>query len=363
MKTNSSILLIICLLFPFSGIFSQILKFSTPTWNFGTIEEEGGTVSHTFDFVNDAKSPVVITDIKTSCGCTTFDYSRKPIAVGASSTIEIKYDPMYRPGAFSRDITIFTSADKEPTRITITGDVTPRRRSVQEEYPYILGEGVRITTLYAYLQNVAPSAPTQAQAQIINTSDKTRSIEFRDQSPTSHLKVLSATTLKPGESAAVDLIYEIAADGGIYGELDDIVEIYIDGKISSMTLRTRAYAIEDFGINVKKGDACGRFSEKFINFEAFSLNSNDLTREFTIENIGTERLHIRGVNVPQGVQMRAGGEDLSGQSIGSADRLTVTVTLQKEELEIGAFVKYATFILSDAEQPVVRVKIVGEVSN
>ncbi len=46
------ILLIMCFLLPSNDIFSQVLKFSESTWDFGTISEEGGEVTHVFDFIS-----------------------------------------------------------------------------------------------------------------------------------------------------------------------------------------------------------------------------------------------------------------------------------------------------------------------
>ncbi|MFR6415865.1 MAG: DUF1573 domain-containing protein [Alistipes shahii] len=53
--------------------------FSEPdTWDFGTIRESDGRVSHTFTGVNRGDKPLVILDVVTSCGCTVPEFSRQP---------------------------------------------------------------------------------------------------------------------------------------------------------------------------------------------------------------------------------------------------------------------------------------------
>ncbi|MFR9603038.1 MAG: DUF1573 domain-containing protein [Rikenellaceae bacterium] len=356
------ILLIIGLLFGYGGAFAQSIKFSEPQWDFGTIKEDGGVVSHIFEFVNSGDKPIVITNVQTTCGCTTPEYSKRPIVPNATSTIEIKYDPLYRPGSFARDISIYTSADSEPVIVKIRGVATPRERSVEERFPYILGDGVRISSLYVFMNNVSHNNPTQSRVEIINTSATERRIEISG-GDERFMSVEWPSTLAAGEAGYINVAYDIPSRSGFYGELRDNLVAYVDGRRSGMEVTTRAFVIEDFGADAKKGAVSGHFSKKFINFEAFNLKSDDLTRDFSIENLGSETLLIRGVDLPEGVEITTlDGGDPRGRSVGSAEILELKVTLKGEELELGPFVKYATFIVNDPEQPVVRIKIVGEVS-
>ncbi|MFI3302813.1 MAG: DUF1573 domain-containing protein [Rikenellaceae bacterium] len=354
-----AILLVISLLFIQSAVWAQPLKFSASQWNFGTIAEDGGDVSHTFEFTNATDKPIVITDIKTTCGCTTPQYSKQPIAAGAQSTIEITYDPMYRPGVFSRDITIYTSASNDPMTIKISGDATPRKLSVERQYPYILLDGVRISSLYSPLGNVSPDSPQQGQWEVINISKERHSIDFRVKNAAlSHLKIEAPSSLEAGESAVVNIRYELPAQGGVYGELNDYVDGYVDGKKSRMQIRVRGYAVDNFDPSSKKGVSRALFSENFINFGAFSRRKDNLSKRLTIENRGTESIHIRAIECPEGVEVVS----KQGMEITPKGKLNLSVNLLREGIELGSMVKYITFILNDPDQPVVRVKVVGEVS-
>ncbi len=354
-----AILLVISLLFAASVVSAHPIKFTTAEWDFGTIAEDGGDVSHTFTFTNTTATPLVITDIHTTCGCTTPEYSKRPIAANAQSTIKITYDPMYRPGRFSRDVTIYTSASREPVVLRISGDATPRKLSVEQQYPYILREGVRISSLYTPLGNVSPNSPQQAQWEIINTSQSRHTIEFRvSNAAKSHLKIESPSALEAGEVAVVNVRYELPSQGAVYGELNDVVDSYIDGRRSLMQIRTRGYAIDNFDPSSKKGVTNGVFSENFINFGAFSLSKGDLSRRLVIENRGMETIHIRAIECPEGVEVVS----KRGMEIAPSKDLVLSINLLRGDLELGSMVKYITFILSDPDQPVVKVKVVGEVS-
>lgn len=66
--------------------------------DFGQIKEADGKVSATFAVKNTGDAPLVITRVIASCGCTTPEWTKEPIAPGQSGDIKITYDPKGRPG-------------------------------------------------------------------------------------------------------------------------------------------------------------------------------------------------------------------------------------------------------------------------
>ncbi len=356
--------LITCLLLSIAPSIAQNLKFDNPTWDFSTIAEEGGQVSHTFNFKNVSSSPVVIINATTTCGCTIPKYSKKPISAGAESTIEITYDPMYRPGKFSREVKIYTSASDNPEVIKIVGDVTPRKKSVQEQYIYLLEGGVRISSLYAYLQNVSPGQTRSSTFEVINTSNESRKITLKPAFSTPYLECnYPAEPLQAGESGSITVTYEIPAEEPFYGELTDDIHIYVDEKKSGHTLQVRAYGVEDFSNASKKGVARAEFSEKMITFEPFNIAKGSMAKSFTIKNIGTVPLFIRGVNTPQGVKITTPkGDTPIGAEIPAGKSMTFNASIEPATQGgnmLGDFAKSVIFILSDPQEPVIRLRVTG----
>ena len=74
-------------------------KFVTETIDYGKIplESDGKRV---FEFTNVGKSPLIITRVQASCGCTVPKKPDAPILPGETGTIEVSYDTK-RPGGFS----------------------------------------------------------------------------------------------------------------------------------------------------------------------------------------------------------------------------------------------------------------------
>lgn len=78
-----------------------------------------------FEFKNIGKTPLIITNVQTSCGCTAAEKPTEPIAKGKSSKIVVNYDTK-RVGQFTKTITVTTNASTEPIILTITGKVLPQ---------------------------------------------------------------------------------------------------------------------------------------------------------------------------------------------------------------------------------------------
>lgn len=91
--------------------------------DFGQIKEADGKVTATFAVKNTGDAPLVITRVIASCGCTTPEWTKEPIAPGASGNIKITYDPKGRPGPFSKTISVYSNGKTGSFILTIRGEV------------------------------------------------------------------------------------------------------------------------------------------------------------------------------------------------------------------------------------------------
>lgn len=105
--------------------------------SFGEIEE-GPSISYDFEFTNIGKEPLIITNVKASCGCTTPYWPKDPIMPGKKAKITATYNTKGRPGNFNKSITVTSNAGTEV--LYINGIVTKpvefsfeREKSILEE--------------------------------------------------------------------------------------------------------------------------------------------------------------------------------------------------------------------------------------
>ncbi len=83
----------------------------------------GADETFSFPFKNTGKEPIIISNVQTSCGCTTAKKPEAPVAPKKSSEIAVKYDTK-RVGPFTKTITVTTNVS-EPIVLTIKGTVLP----------------------------------------------------------------------------------------------------------------------------------------------------------------------------------------------------------------------------------------------
>ena len=108
-------LLLVCNL---SYTQSPKINFLNYEHDFGEIEEDGGSVSHTFEFANEGTSPLVILSVKPSCGCTTPNWSKDAIKPGGKGFIIAQYDPKGRPGVFRKSLAVFSNSESNSEKMS-----------------------------------------------------------------------------------------------------------------------------------------------------------------------------------------------------------------------------------------------------
>ena len=98
-----------------------VLKFKTEVIDYGIVEQNSdGT--RIFTFTNEGDAPLLITKVKTSCGCTVPSYSKAPIMPGDSGELEIKYNTK-KLGAFTKTVTVTSNAEGGNKILKIKGNI------------------------------------------------------------------------------------------------------------------------------------------------------------------------------------------------------------------------------------------------
>jgi hypothetical protein len=90
-------------------------KFDKESHNFGKIPaNKPATVDFTFTNIGD--TPLILSKVETTCGCTVPEYTQTPVKKGETGVIKVTYSAAGAPLPFSKSITI-TSNAKTPTKV------------------------------------------------------------------------------------------------------------------------------------------------------------------------------------------------------------------------------------------------------
>ena len=99
------------------------ITFKETLHDFGNVQFKGNG-SYEFVFVNTGTEPLILTQPKSSCGCTVPEWPKQPILPGESNVIKVTYKNTDRPGNFNKYVTVFSNAviNKE-VKLRIKGTV------------------------------------------------------------------------------------------------------------------------------------------------------------------------------------------------------------------------------------------------
>lgn len=100
-------------------------------YNYGTISQNSDGNCE-FKFKNVGKEPLVLSKVRSSCGCTVPTWPRKPIMPGEEETIKVKYDTR-RLGRIYKSISIYSNAKNSPVTARIAGNVVKQDNMIPEK--------------------------------------------------------------------------------------------------------------------------------------------------------------------------------------------------------------------------------------
>lgn len=143
------------LLILFVGIFAVSVKgqtkeeikkdFTGPVFEFETEVMDYGEIAHNsdgnrvFKFKNIGKTPLIITQVKGSCGCTVPTKPEEPIMPGETGEIKVKY-ATNRVGPFSKTVTITSNAFESTKVLKVKGRVLEDKNSDLEKKKSIVSD-------------------------------------------------------------------------------------------------------------------------------------------------------------------------------------------------------------------------------
>ncbi len=97
------------------------IYFEKTTHDYGKIKYMGDGNCE-FTFKNTGNEPLLLTNVRAACGCTTPTWPKEPIKKGKEGTIVVKYNTRII-GTFTKTIRVYSNAKTSPVTLKITGAV------------------------------------------------------------------------------------------------------------------------------------------------------------------------------------------------------------------------------------------------
>ena len=345
--------ILVTLLFTLNyGVLSAQIKFEENFYDFGVIAEDGGAVEHIFYLRNISKKPVVIVSTHSSCGCTKAEFSRRPIMPDSVASVKVIFNPMNYPGAFARKVTIITADGALEERLLVKGVVTPRKRSIEEQYPIQLGGGIRAAAnahSFGYLEH---GKIKQSTFDIYNESDKRVAIAIENHH--SELEFYHSAEVAPRSESTISFGCLLSENSAIYGSVAYSVWLVVNGVKVRYPFIINGLAIDSREENANNRSQMIAISEKMIKFGAVKCNVGKLTHEVILRNDGDRELAIRKLEIEkEGFVARLEGDS----TIEAGGKRRVVVEIEPAHLPFGAVVERLRIVSNDPVMPVLSLRV------
>jgi len=179
------------------------MQFEKMDYSFGKIKEDGGPANYNFKFTNAGKVPLVIQGVNASCGCTTPEWSKEPVLPGKTGFIKVSYNPLQRPGVFTKSITVTANIPKSSRVLTISGEVIPRVLNVLNQFPVDFGS-LRLISAELSFVKIRDNEVKTDTIQFYNPGTSPVSVKFKIIPP--YVSIKTVPSVIPSKSKGFFLV-------------------------------------------------------------------------------------------------------------------------------------------------------------
>jgi hypothetical protein len=353
------VMLLVCVSFNGIAQLAEPLYFREKTHDFGDIKEEDGPAVVEFDITNKTTRPISILSVKPSCGCTTPDWSKEPIAAGATGFIKASYDPKGRPGYFNKSLTVTTDWDGTPIVLQIKGNVLNPAKANDPSTFSVVNGSLHLRSNSFNLDKVfinKEAAPVSFSA--FNASKDT--IHFLGSVNPSYIRVIMPKAIPPNTIGIIKIIFDAKLKSQ-YGFVNENVELKTDDKELPDKSFSVYATVEEFFPKLSNEELAKApvltLSANVIKFGNVRAGTV-LDREIKISNTGKKELMIRHaqsncscLTVAPGLRTLKPGQETS-----------MKITLDTKG-RTGPQNKSVTIYSTDPQNPVQRITFTTAIGN
>lgn len=360
MKRVLQTIAIFCLVVAWNSSFAQgqpKITFENTQHNFGSFMEAAGVQTTIFKFKNTGTAPLILNNVRASCGCTTPKWTRDPIAPNGSGEITVSYDPKNRPGVFNKTITVGSNAENASVILTISGQVEQREKTLAEKYPREIGT-LRAQTNHISFAQLKQNAVETKELELVNDTDKPVKVGL--QTVPSHLTVKVEPETIPAKGKGTLFVTYNAKLADTYGFASHRIYLSLDGsKDYKNSVGVSATIEEDFS-QLTPAQLANAPVAKFnvMDFDFGDMKQGDKKEyTFNLTNDGKSDLQIRNVRSSCGCTAVAPAKKV----VAPGETVPIKVTFDSRGKR-GRQSKSITVITNDPKNPTSTLRISSNIN-
>ncbi|QHT69905.1 DUF1573 domain-containing protein [Rhodocytophaga rosea] len=207
MKFNYFILFLLVIALVPVSYGQAVLTFSKTSHDFGQVKE-GVQATQEFEFTNTGKSPLIISNVSASCGCTTPFWTKDPVLPGKKGKVTASYNSNGRPGMFNKSITVVSNAEPATLVLTIQGSVISKDQMPAPTAAEIASSPVLALNKNSHNFGKLEKGQTAKTTFVVHNTGKSDLQIQRLQSACACVNyTVSKNSIAPGEQATLELTY------------------------------------------------------------------------------------------------------------------------------------------------------------
>lgn len=344
MNRHSKNLLLVVYLLVFNICYSygQVLQFDKKVHDFGFFPRpKSGVTSCEFAFTNSGNAPLVLNKVIASCGCTTPEWTDKPIPPGGKGSIKVTYNAT-TAGTFNKSITVYSNSKNGTVRLMVKGRVEPYKENIDETYPITISGGIRLNKNAINFQNLSHNESRTIMIDTYNSHLEPVNISFDNVSKEVEV-VAVPEKLNPKEKGSIVVSYH-GKNNKNWGRQLGTFHVLANNSLPAEKNKVsyNVNLIEDLNKltqEEKKKAPVLSFSTRNLLFENVKVNTRKKER-ITLTNTGKETLIIRAINTDtKAMEVKPDKMSiLPGKSI----KVRITYKPQKEEEITNQMISFIT---------------------
>lgn len=206
--------------------FEGIVRLDKTVHDFGDIMVSDGPVTATFTATNVSGKSLLIYNVATSCGCTSVEWTRKPIEPGQAGTIKATFKNDEKGYPFDKSLTVYFSGAKRPVILRLRGVSHDKEFTLEEIYTTRFGNlGFKKVDIKG--GNLSQGQQKSGDVLVANLGGKPLKLSFSNVSQGLSLKV-SPNPVPAGSTAKVS--YTVTADRQHWGKNYYYATPVVDGR-------------------------------------------------------------------------------------------------------------------------------------
>lgn len=332
-----------------------VITFTKTEHDFGKINEADGRVSTVFEFKNEGMAPLILSNVRASCGCTTPTWTKEPIEPGQTGSITVTYNPNGRPGRFQKTVTITSNATEPTKRVYIKGEVIPKQAKPENQFKLSVGD-LSMKTLTLDLGTIKKGDVKQGELEYTNLTKEDHKVELATNSADSYLaNQVTLASVKPNEVGKFIFVLDTKSTK-LYGPVEVYAYVVVDGKknISEpYKLTIKANIVEDFSTLTVEQKQKAPIIEVAPRVELGKVATGKVVKgQITVKNIGVNPLEVRRVmSADKYVTLKA------PKALKSGKKGAITIEINTKGMAAGNYTREVTIISNDYINSIKRIKV------